>query len=82
MPASADILACFLRELLPPQLIGECLQRHSEKEIYILQAGVAADSSIEGQLGFHLDFLKAARNFNSKFRKAFSKQLALVSSNC
>ncbi len=53
-----------------------------QKEIYILQAGVAADSSIEGQLGFHLDFLKAARNFNSKFRKAFSKQLALVSSNC
>ena len=53
-----------------------------QKEIYILQSGIAADNSIEGQLGFHLDFLKASRNFNFKFRKAFSKQLALVSSNC
>ena len=53
-----------------------------QKEIYILQAGVAADSSVKGQLGFQLDFLKAVRNFNFKFRKAFSKQLGLVSSNC
>ena len=53
-----------------------------QKEIYILQAGVVADSSVKGQLGFQLDFLKAVRNFNSKFRKAFSKQLGLVSSNC
>ena len=53
-----------------------------QKEIYILQAGVAADDSVAGQLGFHLDFLKAVRIFNSKFRKAFSKQLAQVSSNC
>ena len=43
-----------------------------QKEIYILQAGVAADDSVAGQLGFHLDFLKAVRIFNSKFRKAFS----------
>jgi len=53
-----------------------------QKEIYILQAGVAADDSVAGQLGFHLDFLKAVRIFNSKFQKAFSKQLAQVSSNC
>ena len=53
-----------------------------QKEIYILQAGIAADNSIEGQLGFHLDFLKAVRIFNHKFRSAFSKQSMLISSNC
>jgi len=52
-----------------------------QKQIYILKAGVAADSSIRGQLGFHLDFLKSVANFNNKFIKAFTKQLALISSN-
>ena len=51
-----------------------------QKEIYILKAGVAADNSIRGQLGFHLDFLKAVINFNNKFGNAFTKQLALISS--
>ena len=52
-----------------------------QKEIYILKAGVAADNSTRGQLGFHLDFLKAVVNFNTKFVKAFTKQLSLVTSN-
>ena len=52
-----------------------------QKEIYILKAGVAADNSTRGQLGFHLDFLKAVVNFNTKFVKSFTKQLSLVSSN-
>ena len=52
-----------------------------QKEIYILKAGVAADNSTRGQLGFHLDFLKAVVNFNTKFVKAFTKQLSLIASN-
>jgi len=51
-----------------------------QKEIYILKAGVAADGSTLGQLGFHLDFLKSVLNFNAKFINAFSKQLSLISS--
>ena len=27
-----------------------------QKEIYILKAGIAADNSVSGQLGFHRDF--------------------------
>ncbi len=52
-----------------------------QKEIYILKAGVAADNSVEGQLGFHLDFLKAVSIFNKKFVKAFKTQLSLISTN-
>ena len=52
-----------------------------QKQIYILKAGVAADNSIRGQLGFHLDFLKSVVNFNKKFIQAFTKQLSLISSN-
>ena len=51
-----------------------------QKEIYILKAGVAADGSTRGQLGFHLDFLKSVLNFNAKFINAFSKQSSLISS--
>ena len=52
-----------------------------QKQIYILKAGVAADNSIRGQLGFHLDFLKSVINFNQKFTQAFTKQLSLITSN-
>ena len=51
-----------------------------QKEIYILKAGIAADNSIAGQLGFHYDFLKSVTNFNNKFVDAFSTQLSLISS--
>ena len=52
-----------------------------QKEIYILKAGIAADPSIEGQIGFHLDFLKSVGNFNQKFVQAFKTQLRLITSN-
>ena len=52
-----------------------------QKEIYILKAGVSADGSIRGQLGFHLDFLRSVTNFNTKFVEAFKKQLSLIASN-
>ena len=51
-----------------------------QKEIYILKAGIAADNSVSGQLGFHRDFLKAMTIFNKKFVSAFTKQLSLISS--
>ena len=50
-----------------------------QKEIYILKAGVAADNSTRGQIGFHLDFLRSVVTFNTKFLAAFTKQLALIS---
>ena len=50
-----------------------------QKEIYILKAGVAADSSTRGQLGFHHDFLRSVLNFNNKFLSALTKQLSLIS---
>ena len=50
-----------------------------QKEIYILKAGVAADNSTRGQIGFHLDFLRKVVTFNTKFLAAFTKQLALIS---
>ncbi len=50
-----------------------------QKEIYILKAGVAADNSTRGQLGFHHDFLRSVMNFNNKFLSALTKQLSLVS---
>ena len=50
-----------------------------QKEIYILKAGVAADNSTRGQIGFHLDFLRSVVTFNTKFLAAFAKQLALIS---
>ena len=50
-----------------------------QKEIYILKAGVAADNSTRGQLGFHNDFLRSVMNFNNKFLTALTKQLSLVS---
>ena len=52
-----------------------------QKEIYILKAGIVADPSIEGQIGFHLDFLKSVGNFNQKFVQAFKTQLRLITSN-
>ncbi len=51
-----------------------------QKEIYILKSGVAADGSVSGQLGFHLDFLRSVLNFNKKFLNAFEKQLSLIAS--
>ena len=52
-----------------------------QKEMYMLQSGLRADRSLEGQLGYHLDFLVAAQKFTNKFRKAFRDQFNYFSSN-
>ena len=38
-----------------------------QKEMYMLQSGLRADRSLEGQLGYHLDFLVAAQKFTNKY---------------
>ena len=50
-----------------------------QKELYILGSGLQADRSLDGQLAFHLDFLNAAKVFNNKLKKAFNRQLKLIS---
>ena len=49
-----------------------------QRDIYILQAGIRADNSLDGQLGFHRDFLRVARNLNNRFIKTYNEQLALL----
>ena len=50
-----------------------------QKEMYMLNSGMLADKSIEGQIGFHLDFLRACKTFNTKCHKALLNQLELIS---
>ena len=52
-----------------------------QRDIYILQAGTKADNSLEGQLGFHRDFLRVARNLNNSFIKTYKEQLALINNH-
>ena len=52
-----------------------------QRELYMLQSGLGADRSLEGQLAFHMDFLSSARAFNSKFRKALKEQFRLLASH-
>ena len=52
-----------------------------QRDIYILQAGTKADTSLEGQLGFHRDFLRVARNLNNSFIKTYKEQLALINNH-
>ena len=52
-----------------------------QRELYMLQSGLGADRSLEGQLAFHMDFLSSAKEFNAKFRKALREQLRLLTSN-
>ena len=51
-----------------------------QKYIHILQAGLKADASVEGQLGFHKDFLNAVEEVNLSFQKSFLKQKKLFKS--
>ena len=46
-----------------------------QRDIHILQAGLRADPSVEGQLGFHLDFLQVAQHLNNRFIQQFTDQL-------
>ena len=52
-----------------------------QRELYMLQSGLGADRSLEGQLAFHMDFLSSAKAFNSKFRKALKEQFRLLASH-
>ena len=51
-----------------------------QRDIHILQAGLKADPSIGGQLGYHLDFLKVAKDLNNRFNKNFIDQYNLLKS--
>ena len=50
-----------------------------QKNIHILQAGLRADASVEGQLGYHKDFLEEVEVINERFRQCFLAQKALLS---
>ena len=52
-----------------------------QRDIHILQAGLKADPSIRGQLGFHKDFLEVARNLNNKFVRTYKAQRQLVNTH-
>ena len=52
-----------------------------QPELYMLQSGLGADTSLEGQLAFHMDFLSSAKKLNGKFRKALKEQFRLLTSN-
>lgn len=52
-----------------------------QREIYMLQSGLGADRSLEGQLAFHMDFLSSAKAFNGKFLKALKEQIRLLASH-
>ena len=51
-----------------------------QRDIHILQAGLQADPSVAGQLGYHLDFLKVAKDLNSRFNRNFIDQYTLLKS--
>ena len=51
-----------------------------QRDIHILQAGLKADPSVAGQLGYHLDFLKVAKDLNSRFNRNFIDQYTLLKS--
>ena len=52
-----------------------------QKELYMLVSGLAADTSLEGQIAFHSDFLKSVKRFNRKFGKALQEQLRVLKSH-
>ena len=51
-----------------------------QRDIHILQAGLKADPSVAGQLGYHLDFLKVAKDLNGRFNRNFIDQYNLLKS--
>ena len=52
-----------------------------QKNIHILEAGLKADSSVEGQLGFHQDFLDEVQAVNNHFRNSLLRQKTLFQEN-
>ena len=51
-----------------------------QRDIHILQSGLRTDTSLKGQLGYHLDFLRVVQNLNDKFKKSFGEQLLSIKS--
>ena len=49
-----------------------------QKDSYILQAGLKADNSLETQLGFHMDFLKAIEIVNERLKSGLLRQRKLI----
>ena len=49
-----------------------------QKDSYILQAGLRADISLETQLGFHKDYLKAIEIVNERLKSGFLRQRKLL----
>ena len=49
-----------------------------QRDIHILQSGLRTDTSLEGQLGYHLDFLRVVQNLNDKFKKSYNEQLLSI----
>ena len=45
-----------------------------QKDSYILQAGLRADSSLETQLGFHRDFIVSIEQVNERIKSSLIKQ--------
>ena len=52
-----------------------------QRELYMLQSGLGADTTLDGQLAFHMDFLSSAKKFNAKFRRALKEQFRLLNDN-
>jgi hypothetical protein len=52
-----------------------------QRELYMLQSGLGADRSLEGQVAFHMDFLRAVKKFNTTFKNVLKEQFKLLSSN-
>ena len=46
-----------------------------QRDIHILTSGLRADSSVDGQLGFHSDFLRVSRDLNKRFIQQLTDQL-------
>lgn len=52
-----------------------------QPNIHMLQSGLKADSSLEGQLGFHEDFLEVVENVNQGFWKSLVDQKKIFQQN-
>jgi hypothetical protein len=52
-----------------------------QKDTHILQSGLRAENSLDSQIGFHKDFLKAVEIVNDRFYSSLKKQRDLFNKN-
>ena len=52
-----------------------------QRDIHILTSGLRADPSVDGQLGFHSDFLRVSRDLNKRFIQQLTDQLNQLNKN-